>query len=498
LLGLGVVVGGRSGRCQEPQPVAGADGPPPGTFTLKVTAREVVVDVVALDPNQYPVRDLKESDFSLFEVAKHSKVQRRIASVHAVDPLTEDDAVEQNPGGFRISMAGTCAISNRFHYRIAYQPTSEGWAGGYHEIAIKSGRPKVTLLYRHRYYVGETNVTEKPRVRGDATDAEELRLAACFHTETPATIALKGRQIDVGGGESLKYSLVVQPDSLALTSMSEEKRKVQLDYGACTFSGEGKPLQYSHISAEKVLSPTEYGEVLEKGYPNTLQLPLTGEPALARIVVRDRSTGNMGWINVSTVVAASSKTVAAQANDAAPTSFGSIGKETDALCGDVYELAQGTRYLPEFGNMESIGSIYSHSLNVPHHYDAEGVLGLTLKPEWFGIDYFGKFWITNPGVYRFNVLSDDGSQIWIDDRRLADDDGVHTVEGKDGAVTLAAGFHTIHVPYFQETNFVALTLQIKPPGEKLKTFDLREYSKPATAQAQAGTSAAPAIVPAHP
>jgi len=440
-----------------------------------------VVDVVALDQHQYPIKDLKESELSIFEVTKHAKTQRRIASVHAIDPALEDDEVEQNPGGFRISLPGTCAISNRFHYRIAYSPSNDGWAGGYHEIAVKTSRPKVTLLFRHRYYVGETNVSEKPRIKGDTNDAEELRLAACFHTETPATIALKGRPIKSQSANALTYSLIVEPDSLALTSMSEELRKVQLDYGACTFSQEGKPLQYSHISAEKILTPAQYAEVLDKGYPNTLQLPLTGDPALARIVVRDRSTGNMGWINVATGIdkpAAAGKTEGAETVEGVPTSFGSIGKQTESLCGDVYEVPQGTRYLPEFGNMESIGAIYTHSVNVPHHYDSEGVLGLTLKPEWFGIDYFGKFWITVPGVYHFTVLSDDGSQIWIDDKKIADDDGVHSVEGKDGAVTLEAGFHTIHVPYFQETNFVALTLQIKPPGGKYKTFDLREYPKP--------------------
>jgi hypothetical protein len=481
--------------CQNPQPApsqpvpaageSSHDAPPPGSYTLKVTAREVVVDVVALDQNQYPVKDLKMGDLSLFEVTKHAKIQRRIASLHAIDPVVDDEEVEQNPGGFRISLPGTCAISNRFHYRIAYQPTSDGWAGGYHEIAVKSSRPKVSLSYRHRYYVGETNVSEKPRVHEDATSGEELRLAACFHSTTPPSIGLNARQVKSGSTNALVYSLIVQPDSLALTSMSEELRKVQLDYGACTFSQEGKPLQYSHLSAEKTLSQKEYDEVLDKGYPNTLQLPLTGEPALARLVVRDRAPGSIGWINVSTAVADSGKTVAAQAAAATPTSFGSIGKVTESLCGDVYEVPVGTRFLPEYGNMESIGEIYTQSLNVPHHYDSEGVLGLTLKPEWFGIDYYGKFWVSVPGVYRFSVASDDGSQLWIDDKRVFDLDGVHSVLDKSGAVTLAEGFHTIHIPYFQETNWVALTLQIQAPGEKLKTFDLREFAKPAA-------------VPAHP
>ena len=38
-------------------------------YTFRVTTRKVVVELVARDRNNYPVRDLKESDLQVFELA---------------------------------------------------------------------------------------------------------------------------------------------------------------------------------------------------------------------------------------------------------------------------------------------------------------------------------------------------------------------------------------------------------------------------------------------
>lgn len=60
-----------------------------GGFILRVTTREVLVDVVALD--QHPVNGPNESDFSIYEVAKESKkISRKISSFRVVDPALED------------------------------------------------------------------------------------------------------------------------------------------------------------------------------------------------------------------------------------------------------------------------------------------------------------------------------------------------------------------------------------------------------------------------
>jgi hypothetical protein len=63
-------------------------------------------------------------------------------------------------------------------------------------------------------------------------------------------------------------------------------------------------------------------------------------------------------------------------------------------------------------------------------------------------------------------------------------DGNHEAIDGDGHVTLSAGRHSIHVPYFQGPPVsVALILQVKAPGEeKFRIFNLRDFKAPAGAE----------------
>ena len=110
----------------------------------------------------------------------------------------------------------------------------------------------------------------------------------------------------------------------------------------------------------------------------------------------------------------------------------------------------------------------------------EGIPGVTNRTAWFGIDYHGEFWVATPGEYDFRLTSDDGSRLYIDDQPVIDLDSVHAALSKDGHMTLTAGKHTIHVPYFQgPPDSVALILQVKAPGEeKFRIFDLRDFTAP--------------------
>jgi hypothetical protein len=99
---------------------------------------------------------------------------------------------------------------------------------------------------------------------------------------------------------------------------------------------------------------------------------------------------------------------------------------------------------------------------------------------WFGVDYYGEFFITKPGEYKFDLESDDGSRLEIDNQQIIENDELHQARSKTGKVTLAAGRHTIHVPYFQGSPpGVALILTIKPPGESARPFNLSEFAPPA-------------------
>jgi hypothetical protein len=477
-------------------------------YILRVTTREVVIEVVARDRDNRPVSDLKEGDFQIFEIAKRSqKLARKISAFQIIDPALEKNHPEASSGGFQIKLGGGCAIATTFHYQLAFQPSSEGWKSGYHEILVTTSRPHITLLYHRRYYVGEMDVPAKPRVHNDSYADAELQQAACYHSQTPPSIALNAHLIQTAATDPLRYSLIVQPDSLAFASISDQAksdqaRRVQLDYGACTFDAEGKALHYMHTSAERILNPEEYTRIRAVGFPNLVDLPRNGDPALVRFVVRDRETGNLGSIDVATTLAApveltktqkeaatkweakQTKAGAAKSSEDILGSFGSIVPKPGSMCGDVYEIPEQTRMLPPgFWDFDAVGAVYAYSLNKPYQFLPEGIPGVTSRPEYFAIDYHGEFWVTEPGEYRFRITVDDGAKLYIDDHLLIDEDGVHSPLRDEHPIKLAAGRHTIHLPYFQETMHVALILQVKAPGDDhFKVFDLRDFSLPAEAR----------------
>ncbi len=71
--------------------------------------------------------------------------------------------------------------------------------------------------------------------------------------------------------------------------------------------------------------------------------------------------------------------------------------------------------------------------------------------EHFGFEYKGFIQIPDDGVYGFSTDSDDGSQLFIGDQLIVDNDGLHGMQEKKGVIALAAGFHPIRVTFFEKT-----------------------------------------------
>jgi hypothetical protein len=149
-----------------------------------------------------------------------------------------------------------------------------------------------------------------------------------------------------------------------------------------------------------------------------------------------------------------------------------------ALCADVYEIPFNTPELPDFRSFDSIGSIYAYSFAVPNQLSYTlSIPGVTSRDAWYGLDYHGTFTIRDAGIYEFQMMSDDGAVLQIDDTRVIDLDGLHQVKRGAGRIDLAAGVHTIHVPYFQgPPNAVALEVWIKAPGKDWNLFDVRDFA----------------------
>jgi len=508
-----------------------------------VTTREALIDLIAFDDHNHPVADLKPEDLTVSEWwAARSEYDSSekgpdtsvppdaetapVTSLHTIDPAAPQKSPGDTQAGFQISVS--CLERSTLHYQLAIRPVQNGWKSGFHRIVIQTTRRHVRLFYRHNYYVGlEAAPDATPTIQA-AQIEKLLQRAACAYPDTPLSINIVARLLKTNRADALGYAVTVSGNSLAyLTFRGDEPssgteqgsqgnlRRIQLDYAACTFDGNGRPVSFFHVPVEQVLTEQAYSRALVDGFPHDLPLPMNPNVAVTRFVVRDRITGNLGAVNEQSSapeqpsptpppnLAFMTKTnlqLIKETGDrqgfSGPNSrikpqyfhppqgpigsFGSIVVAPDSFCGDVYELHRTSDSLPDFRELDPIGSLYTASLDVPNQdfSNTEGIPGVTPRTDLFGIDYHGTFWVSTPGEYQFLMLSDDGARLEIDDRKIIDLDGLHTQEADAAHIRLNEGPHTIHVPYYQGApESVALVLWVKPPGaQEWSIFDLHDYS----------------------
>lgn len=155
--------------------------------------------------------------------------------------------------------------------------------------------------------------------------------------------------------------------------------------------------------------------------------------------------------------------------------FGTTVVIPSGLQGTIYYI-HSAKKLEDLHKEKPRGTIYTSSLNVPPQDYQLGFPGISKRLEWFAIDYKGRFWISKAGDYRFELTSDDGSMLFIDDKLVIDNGGLHAPITMTGQVQLAGGLHTIRVPYFQGIKYhVALVLKVAGPGEKFRIFSTEEF-----------------------
>ena len=82
----------------------------------------------------------------------------------------------------------------------------------------------------------------------------------------------------------------------------------------------------------------------------------------------------------------------------------------------------------------------------------------------FGLRFRGVLDVPKDGDYTFYTESDDGSRLYLDEKLIVDNDGIHPQLERSGKVTLKAGEHAIAVGYFDGGGNVAFKVQWKGPG----------------------------------
>ncbi|HWP46471.1 MAG TPA: PA14 domain-containing protein [Candidatus Limnocylindrales bacterium] len=71
----------------------------------------------------------------------------------------------------------------------------------------------------------------------------------------------------------------------------------------------------------------------------------------------------------------------------------------------------------------------------------------------FSVEWKGFIWIEKPGSYTFMTASDDGSDLFVNNRRVVDNGGLHGLKEVKGQINLEPGVYPIHIRYFQAGGF---------------------------------------------
>jgi alpha-L-fucosidase len=151
------------------------------------------------------------------------------------------------------------------------------------------------------------------------------------------------------------------------------------------------------------------------------------------------------------------------------TSTASFEKVTPLKSTNISSASPGLNYsvyegewssLPDFTSLQSASSGVVKSVDISSKQGGDN----------YGFVFDGLIRIPTDGIYNFYISSDDGSKLFIDDKMLIDNDGLHGMSEKENQVPLGKGFHSLKILFFERSGGDDLRVEWKGPGFKKTTI----------------------------
>lgn len=239
------------------------------------------------------------------------------------------------------------------YYELGYYPPVDSWKQGFHRIEISTRRSGVHLTFRRGYYAGPEQEIET-RANGSSGRADtEMKQAACNDVMTATALPVTVRPQASATTGDVDYSVTVDGKFLTTVVAPGRDKSVQLhlDFGACVFDKEGKPLRYMQYPAEQELNQQEYASLKEYGIRRIFEFHPDPGVVQLRWLVRDQLSGALGSVDVpyqpASVLSAATQNAdpepeTARAEPAAALSVEpDLGKQTGTESSQVNSEAEG-------------------------------------------------------------------------------------------------------------------------------------------------------------
>ncbi|MFM7295881.1 MAG: PA14 domain-containing protein, partial [Planctomycetota bacterium] len=105
------------------------------------------------------------------------------------------------------------------------------------------------------------------------------------------------------------------------------------------------------------------------------------------------------------------------------------------------------------------------------------------RPDNFGFDFSGLIELEVAGTYTFWTWSDDGSNLWVDGRKVVENDGDHAPTERSGEIHLERGTHEIVIAMYEHGGNQDLRVQWQPPGGEKQDLPAGRFSHGTAAMA---------------
>jgi len=92
-------------------------------------------------------------------------------------------------------------------------------------------------------------------------------------------------------------------------------------------------------------------------------------------------------------------------------------------------------------------------------------LGNSKLADHFFARWTGVLRVPKDGKYKFYLESDDGSRLFIDNKQIIDNNGLHAMEEKDGEAELKAGDHPIKIEMFENEGETGIKFSWEGAGQ---------------------------------
>ncbi|MBN1766451.1 MAG: alpha-L-fucosidase [Sedimentisphaerales bacterium] len=114
----------------------------------------------------------------------------------------------------------------------------------------------------------------------------------------------------------------------------------------------------------------------------------------------------------------------------------------------------------QWSKLPDYNTLTPQSTGTTDNFDISG----RTRREDFGFSFIGYLNVPTNGMYRFYLLSDDGSKLYLHDEPVVDNDGEHSRKEKEGAIALEAGVHPIRAEFFQRGGEFIFEVSWSGPG----------------------------------